>query len=63
MEKGNLKLTQRELSNKSNARGKQKQFYILPDVEAKAVAYCKKENISMSLLIRLAIEDYVERQG
>ena len=60
---GNLKLTQREVSEKKKTRGKPKQIYIKPDIEAKANAYCEKENISLSLMIRLAIEQFLERQG
>lgn len=63
MDIGNLKLTQREVSGKAEATGRKRQVYIKSDVEEKALEYCKKQNISMSLLIRLAIEEYLERQG
>ena len=63
MYNGNLKLTQREVSGNTEATGRKRQVYIKSDVEEKALKYCKEHNISMSLLIRLAIEDYLERQG
>ena len=56
-----MKATQRELSP---SRGKTKQIYFKPEIEEKAMGYCKKKNMSLSLLIRLALEEYLkEREG
>lgn len=53
--------TQRE-SGTPKERGRQKQFYIKPSVESKAVEFCKKKSISFSLLVKIAIEHYIEEQ-
>lgn len=63
MDTGNLKLTQREVAGKAEATGRKRQVYFKSDIEEKALKYCEEQNISMSLLIRLAIEKYLERQG
>ena len=59
---GNLKLTQREVDG-SGMRGKARQVYIKPDIEEKALKYCDEENVSMSLLIRIALKEYLEKRG
>lgn len=44
------------------ARGRQKVFYIKPDVEERAKKYCKEHGISFSLFIRNAVEEYLNKQ-
>lgn len=56
-----MKATQRELVPTS--RGKTKQVYMKPEIEGKAMEYCKEQNMSLSLLIRLALEEYLEKRG
>lgn len=56
-----MKATQRELSP---SRGKTKQIYFKPEIEKEAMEYCEKNNMSLSLLIRFALEEYLkERKG
>lgn len=63
MAKGTLKLTQSEMNGGDRERGIARQVYIKPNTEKRAKEYCKKENISFSLLVRLALEEFLERQG
>ena len=58
-----LKLTQREVAGSAKATGRKRQVYIKSDVESKALDYCHKENVSMSLLIRVALEEYLGKFG
>lgn len=56
-----LKATQREFVPTS--RGKTKQVYMKPEIESKAKEYSDKHNISFSLLVKLALEEYLEKRG
>ena len=60
---GNLKLTQRETDGGTKTTGRKRQVYMKSDVEEKALDYCKKENVSMSMLIRMALEQYLGKLG
>lgn len=40
-------------------RGKPKTIYIKPSVEKKALEFCEAERISLSLLIKMALEAYM----
>lgn len=63
MVEGKLKLTQREIEGNTKASGRKRQVYIKSDVEKRALEYCKDKNVSMSLLIRVAILEHLERFG
>ena len=63
MARGNLKLTQNELSGGDKERGVARQIYIKPAVERIAKEYCKQQNMSFSLMIRIALEEYLSKRG
>ena len=63
MEAGNLKMTQSEINGGDRERGIARQVYVKPSTEKRAKEYCKKENMSFSLLIRIALEEFLEKRG
>lgn len=43
-------------------KGRPRQVYMNTEVEKKALKVCEKEEISMSALIRIALEEHIERK-
>lgn len=43
-------------------RGKAKTIYMKPEVENKVNEYCEKTGISFSMLIRIALMQYIEQK-
>ena len=56
-----MKATQRDVA--VECRGKTRQIYMKPDIEKRALVYCQRENASMSLLIRIALDEFLKKRG
>lgn len=58
---GKMKLTQSAILGER--KGKSKMIYFKPDIEERAMELCKRDNMSMSMLVRIALDELLKRRG
>lgn len=57
------KMTMTQGALRESGRGKNRMVYFKPDIEERALKLCKEENLSMSLLVRMALVELLEKRG